>query len=780
MNIIWKNITIVWTLLSILSGNSPLHERYHTYEEIQEQLEEWNDEFGDSANIYPGSGIIYHLEELGISTEDGLPFWAVKLSYNADIEEDEPKFLFLGQCHAEEIYGVEITMELINKFLHPGPQYHLQNMQAILQSSEVWVVPTYNPEGLTVVHGDSVDGNWLQDISYRKNKRDVNLNGIFDFDNTAEAGNDSDGVDLNRNYNFNWIFGDGAWVEDYGNYQSHFDYYRGESPFSENETQIIRDFALEKKFMLSIAYHSSRSGNVSEQIIFPWMWDGGKSSPDYPVISSLAMGISNLIPTETGVEFSNYITVAGVSRKGNAHDWFYTETGCIQFLIEVGTSNLQPDSLEIIEDTINRNLQGAIHLMNRGIGYTTGNFGADAFQVSGIVLDASNSTPIKGAIVKILEYDGPMLKPRTTDQFGRYRRLLTQGTFTLHISASGFEDQSFTIVPSSSSQTEQNASLIPLDIYTLELTINPPAAYTESIILLLSDQYSTDTLEVNSTDFSIQIPENHYTIKIKGEELFPHLNEINVSTDSLIIIDLSWADELLSESFANLDNWAIENGAWQIDDGVLCSQSDLTYPSSPVSIVSSPIINPGHQSLALSLDFQYEMEWENDTAFVSILGDQDTATFIWTEQNWENHTELLPFETNSESFRIQIGINSDNTLEYRGINIDKLKLIYPSENNPMTINNNGNYIPKQILLHQNYPNPFNPITSITFEIPEDSDVQLSIYNLAGRKVHTLVHEMKDAGKHTIQLNGNNLSSGIYFYVLKTPHKDIVRKLALIK
>ena len=205
MNIIWKNITIVWTLLSILSGNSPLHERYHTYEEIQSQLEEWNDEFGDSANIYPGSGIIYHLEELGISTEDGLPFWAVKLSYNADIEEDEPKFLFLGQCHAEEIYGVEITMELINKFLHPGPQYHLQNMQAILQSSEVWVVPTYNPEGLTVVHGDSVGGSWLQDISYRKNKRDVNLNGIFDFDNTAEAGNDSDGVDLNRNYNFNWI-----------------------------------------------------------------------------------------------------------------------------------------------------------------------------------------------------------------------------------------------------------------------------------------------------------------------------------------------------------------------------------------------------------------------------------------------------------------------------------------------------------------------------------------------------------------------------------------------
>ena len=137
-------------------------------------------------------------------------------------------------------------------------------------------------------------------------------------------------------------------------------------------------------------------------------------------------------------------------------------------------------------------------------------------------------------------------------------------------------------------------------------------------------------------------------------------------------------------------------------------------------------------------------------------------------------------ETNSESFSIQIGINSDNTLEYRGINIDKLKLIYPSENNPMTINNNGNYIPKQILLHQNYPNPFNPITSITFELPVDSDVLLSIYNLTGKKVRTLIHEIKEAGRHTIQLNGNNLSSGIYFYALDTPSNKLVKKLVLIK
>ena len=126
MKIIWKNTTIIWTLLSVIVGNSPLHQRFHTYEEIQTQLEAWDTDFGDNQNpsvYYPESGIIYHLEELGASTEDGLPFWAVKLSYNADLDEDEPRILFLGQCHAEEILGIEITMELINKFLNPSPSY---------------------------------------------------------------------------------------------------------------------------------------------------------------------------------------------------------------------------------------------------------------------------------------------------------------------------------------------------------------------------------------------------------------------------------------------------------------------------------------------------------------------------------------------------------------------------------------------------------------------------------------------------------------------------------
>ncbi len=185
--------------------------------------------------------------------------------------------MILGQCHAEEIYGVEIAMDLIDFLLYPinNPSSYLAIVD-VMQNSEVWIVPTHNPEGLSVVHGwyDSMD-HWNQDVYYRKNKYDANNNNAFDF--IVGIGNDEDGVDLNRNYDFNWIFGDQLYSTDLGcganpSYIANYDYYRGPYPFSESEVVAIRDFVLEHNFLLSIAYHSSRSGCVAEKVIFPWGW----------------------------------------------------------------------------------------------------------------------------------------------------------------------------------------------------------------------------------------------------------------------------------------------------------------------------------------------------------------------------------------------------------------------------------------------------------------------------------------------------------------------------
>ena len=86
----------------------------------------------------------------------------------------------------------------------------------------------------------------------------------------------------------------------------------------------------------------------------------------------------------------------------------------------------------------------------------------------------------------------------------------------------------------------------------------------------------------------------------------------------------------------------------------------------------------------------------------------------------------------------------------------------------------------------NYPNPFNPITTISFSIKEDSKINLSIYNIKGQKVKTLINNEISKGNHSISWNGedennNSVSSGVYLYKLKVNNKtDVIKKCLLLK
>ena len=265
-------------------------------------------------------------------------------------------------------------------------------------------------------------------------------NGIFDYD--PSIGNDIDGVDLNRNFGFNWVFGDTFREPDNSDYASHYDYYKGEQPFSEGEAVAIRDLALENDFVFSIVWHSSRSGNLSEKVFTSWKWEEVKESPDLGIMKSIADHFSGSIETEDGT--STYLSVFSGSRNGKLHDWFYRETGCIQYLVECGTSNLQPDSA-LIENTILRNKPAMVYLMDRAIGYY-----ADAAQITGIVYDAQTGLPIEGSTVEVLEHTGGVLKPRITNEFGRYRRILDVGTYNFVFSAEGYLDQEISLVANNS------------------------------------------------------------------------------------------------------------------------------------------------------------------------------------------------------------------------------------------------------------------------------------------------------------------------------------------
>ncbi|MDY6915893.1 MAG: choice-of-anchor J domain-containing protein [Candidatus Cloacimonadota bacterium] len=89
------------------------------------------------------------------------------------------------------------------------------------------------------------------------------------------------------------------------------------------------------------------------------------------------------------------------------------------------------------------------------------------------------------------------------------------------------------------------------------------------------------------------------------------------------------------------------------------------------------------------------------------------------------------------------------------------------------------------MLAQNYPNPFNPTTAIEFSLPQNSKVELTIYNSKGQKIKTLINSNLSAGEHVIYWdgkdeNGDAMSSGVYLYMLKNGNKRLTNKMLLMK
>ena len=131
------------------------------------------------------------------------------------------------------------------------------------------------------------------------------------------------------------------------------------------------------------------------------------------------------------------------------------------------------------------------------------------------------------------------------------------------------------------------------------------------------------------------------------------------------------------------------------------------------------------------------------------------------------YTDISDLENGTYYTKIMLGSNDpDNPVVYIPV-----KLSVMSTDCPDNIDNN---VPKNYELKQNYPNPFNPVTTIKYAIVRQEKVILCIYNIQGQLVKTLINEERQAGHHQVNWNGrdegnNDVSSGIYVYILKTEH-----------
>ena len=137
--------------------------------------------------------------------------------------------------------------------------------------------------------------------------------------------------------------------------------------------------------------------------------------------------------------------------------------------------------------------------------------------------------------------------------------------------------------------------------------------------------------------------------------------------------------------------------------------------------------------------------------------------------------QVLPGE-NSWNFK---GVLDDIRIYNYALSSTEIKELYDQSTAIESIKNAG--VPDSYFLSQNFPNPFNPRTIIMYQLPQVSDVELSIYNLQGQKVVNLVSETQNPGTYKLEWDASGFASGVYIYRLKTTRGIIgIKKLVLLK
>jgi len=165
----------------------------------------------------------------------------------------------------------------------------------------------------------------------------------------------------------------------------------------------------------------------------------------------------------------------------------------------------------------------------------------------------------------------------------------------------------------------------------------------------------------------------------------------------------------------------------------------------------------------------------------SLIQDEADAPFIPTEGM------TIPFEIfaadadvpdGGNESRLQFG--DDPTLNPWGEGPDAWTFAWIGMPDLTSVDEPVKTVVENYALHDNFPNPFNPTTTITYSIPENGDVELTIFNSLGRIITTMEYSSQSIGRYTVNFDGSGLASGIYFYRIQVNHFTQLKKMVLLK
>jgi hypothetical protein len=242
----------------------------------------------------------------------------------------------------------------------------------------------------------------------------------------------------------------------------------------------------------------------------------------------------------------------------------------------------------------------------------------------------------------------------------------------------------------------------------------------------------------------------------------------------------------------------------QIDaDGTFYTTPKLfNWSENDTHQVNAPSPQPGGTGIQYSFDFW--SNYGNQQQTITVPGKDSTFTAnYYTEyelttsvnpagsgtinlsppQNWFEKDSLVILhaipDTNFIFSHWSVDLNSSKNPDT--LQMDNLKNVTANFTFSASIwQDFQNQIPKEFALYQNFPNPFNPTTSINFDLPRASEVNLQIFNILGESVEVLVSTRLAPGKYRYEWDAGNVPSGVYFYQIKTDQFVQTKKMLLVK
>ena len=333
-------------------------------------------------------------------TVQGRSLYAIKVSDNVALDEDEPNALIHAGAHCRELGTHVVGLDTLARLT---TQYGIDPaVTALVNSNEIWILPNANPDGYN--HVFTVDNLW------RKNRR------VF-----ASA----TGVDLNRNYPFGWS------STCAGSTSQSSDTYKGPSAGSEAEVMTLMAMHAERRFAKIIDYHSHGSETLYGYVCYthPWgsFWAAEASS------ISFASGYGTIrVPSAQGEHFQNPLAY----------------TGTYSFLTEIGTS-FQPTYASAQTEAA-QVWGGTKWILQRPI------------SLSGHVVDACSGAPITAAITYPNANFTQSETNGSFGAAGRYHSFLPTGSTDVRFSAPGYVTQTISVAATSSSAQVQAIAMIPV------------------------------------------------------------------------------------------------------------------------------------------------------------------------------------------------------------------------------------------------------------------------------------------------------------------------------